>query len=286
MEPTLVTGQFETEAGPRLFFRHWTPDSVPRATILIVHGMGEHSGRYVHVGEFFARAGFSAFAFDLRGHGLSDGKPIFIERYDDYLTDLQSAILHLEQPEPLIFLGHSLGGQLLLAYAKCGKNPPTGYIVASPWLTLTHPPSIWLERVARLLNAVLPTCRFPTGIKPEDTSRDQELLDSFPDLDKVRGFIRVQTYFEIVRVSRELMANPVANAPVLLTHGDADSVTSIAATRTYFEKLIAPSKSFISYPQGKHELHNDSIRETVLNDYLGWIGNQINCGMRSANRRL
>ncbi len=280
MEPSLVTGQFETEAGPRLFFRHWTPGSVPRATILIIHGMGEHSGRYVHVGEFFSRAGFSVLAFDLRGHGLSDGRPIFIERYDDYLTDLQSAILHLGQPEPLILFGHSLGAQLLLAYAKSGKNPPTGYIAASPWLSLTHPPSIWLERIARLLNAVLPTWRFPTRITREDTSRDQALLDSFPDLDKVRGFITARTYFEIVRVGRELMALPLANASVLLTHGEADSVTSIAATRTYFEKLIAPSKSFITYPEARHELHNDLIRETVLNDYLMWIQNQLSLAAR------
>ena len=280
MEPSLVTGQFETEAGPRLFFRHWTPGSVPRATILIIHGMGEHSGRYVHVGEFFSRAGFSVLAFDLRGHGLSDGRPIFIERYDDYLTDLQSAILHLGQPEPLILFGHSLGAQLLLAYAKSGKNPPTGYIAASPWLSLMHPPSIWLERIARLLNAVLPTWRFPTRITREDTSRDQALLDSFPDLDKVRGFITARTYFEIVRVGRELMALPLANASVLLTHGEADSVTSIAATRTYFEKLIAPSKSFITYPEARHELHNDLIRETVLNDYLMWIQNQLSLAAR------
>jgi alpha-beta hydrolase superfamily lysophospholipase len=280
MEPSLLTGQFETEAGPRLFFRHWTPGSVPRATILIIHGLGEHSGRYVHVGEFFSRAGFSVLAFDLRGHGLSDGRPIFIERYDDYLTDLQSAILHLGQPEPLILFGHSLGAQLLLAYARSGKNPPTGYIAASPWLSLTHPPSIWLERIARLLNAVLPTWRFPTRITREDTSRDQALLDSFPDLDKVRGFITARTYFEIVRVGRELMALPLANAPVLLTHGEADSVTSIAATRTYFEKLIAPSKSFITYPEARHELHNDLIRETVLNDYLIWIQNQLSLAAR------
>jgi alpha-beta hydrolase superfamily lysophospholipase len=281
MEPSLVTGKFETEAGRQLFFRHWTPALQSKATIVIVHGLGEHSGRYIHVGDFFARAGFSVLAFDLRGHGLSDGRPIFIRRYEDYLADLESAITHLERREPLILFGHSLGGQIILAYAGSGKSPPAGYIAASPWLSLSRPPAIWLEGVARFLNIVYPACRFPTGIGSGDTSRDQALLDSFPDLNKVHGFITVRTYSETVEMGQKLMAHPVTNGPVLLTHGEVDSVTSIAATRAYFEKLIAPSKAFISYPEARHELHNDLIRTTVLKDYLDWI--QTKCGLRNAD---
>lgn len=283
MEPSLVTGTFKREVGGQLFFRQWTPHSRPEATIVIVHGLGEHSGRYVHVGDFFSRAGFSVFAFDLRGHGSSDGRPIVIKRYKDYLADLESVITHLHRPEPLILFGHSLGGQLLLAYAQSGNNPPTGYIVASPWLRLSRPPAIWLEGIARGLNALCPAWRFSTGIGPGDTSRDQVLLDSFPDLDKTHQFITVRTYFEVMEMGRELMAHPLANAPVLLTHGEVDFVTSIDATREYFEKLVAPSKAFISYPEARHELHNDLIRAAVLNDYLDWIRNRIGCGVRNAN---
>jgi alpha-beta hydrolase superfamily lysophospholipase len=123
--------------------------------------------------------------------------------------------------------------------------------------------------------------RLPTGIGPGDNSRDQALLDSFPDLDKGHQFITVRTYFEIIKMSRQLMVRPLANAPVLLTHGQADAVTSIDATRAYFEKLIAPSKAFIAYPEGRHELHNDLIRATVLNDYLDWI--QGKCRLRNAD---
>jgi alpha-beta hydrolase superfamily lysophospholipase len=285
METSLVSGTFKTETGGQLFFRQWAPDHQPKGTIVIVHGLGEHSGRYVHVGDFFARGGFTAFAFDLRGHGSSDGRPIFIRRYQDYLDDLESVLTHLERPEPLILFGHSLGGQLVLAYAQSGRNLPAGYIAASPWLSLSRPPSIWLEGVARMLNLLAPAWRVGTGIRPGDSSRDQALLDSFPDLDKGHEFITVRSYFEIIEMGRQLVAHPSANAPVLLTHGEEDSVTSIEATRTYFEKVIAPSKAFISYPEARHELHNDLIRATVLKDYLDWIQNQINCGLRNPNRR-
>jgi alpha-beta hydrolase superfamily lysophospholipase len=271
MEPSFVTGKFKTKASGQLFFRQWTPVSQSRGTIVLLHGLGEHSGRYVHVGDFFVQAGFSVFAFDWQGHGWSDGRPTFIKRYRDYLDNLESAIAHLNRPEPLILFGHSLGGQLLLAYAQFGKNPATGYIAASPWLSLSRPPSIWLEGIARALNVVFPACRFSTGIGPGDTSRDQALLDSFPDLDKSHPFVTVRTYFEVVGMSRKLMAHPSANAPILLTHGLVDSVTSIEATRAYFEKLEAPAKAFISYPEARHELHNDLIRATVLSDYLRWI---------------
>jgi alpha-beta hydrolase superfamily lysophospholipase len=280
MEPSLVTGKFKTEPGRHLFYRRWIPNGPSKGTIVIAHGLGEHSGRYVHVGDFFARAGFTAFAFDLRGHGSSEGRPTFIRRYQDYLDDLESVITQLGRPEPLILFGHSLGGQLVLAYGQSGANPATGYIAASPWLGLSRPPPIWLEGAARLLNLVLPGWRFPTGIESDDNSRDQALLNSFPDSDKGHGFITVRTYLEIIKTNRQLMAHPSANAPVLLTHGEVDSVTSIEATRAYFEELLAPSKTFISYPEARHELHNDLIRATVLKDYLEWT--QAQCGLRNA----
>jgi alpha-beta hydrolase superfamily lysophospholipase len=279
MEPSLVTGKFKAESGRHLFFRRWIPEGPSKGTIVIAHGLGEHSGRYVHVGDFFARAGFTAFAFDLRGHGSSEGSPVFIRRYQDYLDDLESAINHLGGSEPLVLFGHSFGGQLVLAYAQSGANPPTGYIAASPWLGLSHSPPIWLEGVARILNPVLPRWRVATGIKPDDITRDQTLLDSFPDSDKGHGFITVRAYIEIIKTKRQLMAHPSVNAPVLLTHGEADSVTSIEATRAYFEKLPTPSKTFLSYPEARHELHNDLIRATVLKDYLEWI--QAQCGLRN-----
>jgi alpha-beta hydrolase superfamily lysophospholipase len=271
MEPSLVTGKFKTQAGGQLFFRNWTPFARLEGTIVIVHGLGEHSGRYVHVGDFFSRAGFSVFAFDLRGHGSSDGKPIVIRRYEDYLADLEAAVNYLNRPNPLILFGHSLGGQLVLAYAQSPKKPPTGYIVASPWLLLTQPPSVWLEGFARFVNVVCPEWRCPNRIGPGDTSRDQALLDSFPDLDKTHQFITVRTYFEVIKMSRKLMAHPSVDAPVLLTHGEADSVTSVDATQKFFERLVAPSKTFIGYPEGRHELHNDLMRTSVLQDYKDWI---------------
>ena len=280
-----MTGRFKTESSGYLFYRRWTSDSQSKGTIVITHGLGEHSGRYVHVGDFFARAGFTAFAFDLRGHGSSDGKPIFVRHYQDYLDDLESAFAYLKRPEPLILFGHSLGGQIVLAYAQSEKNPPAGYIAASPWLSLSRPPSIWLEGIARMLDLGFPGWRFPTGIGPGDNSRDQALLDSLADLDKGHQFITVRTYLEIAKMCRQLLARPLANAPVLLTHGEADAVTSIEATRAYFEKLIAPSKAFISYPEARHELHNDLIRATVLNDYLNWIEKLIDCGFPGQCRR-
>jgi alpha-beta hydrolase superfamily lysophospholipase len=278
---TFETGKFQTRDGLNLFYRRWISGS--KGTIVLVHGLGEHSGRYIHVGEFFAQAGFAVFAFDLRGHGWSDGRSAFIERHEEYLTDLDAALGCLQSPEPHFLFGHSLGGQLVLAQAQSSRKPPAGYIAASPWLDLSRPPSIWLVGVASVLNVIAPAWRFPTGIGPEEGSRDQTLLDSFPDLDKTHPFIRARTYFEVAKVGRKLLEHPTADAPVLLTHGQVDSVTSIEATRAYFEKLVAPGKAFISYPDARHELHNDLGRQKTLNDYLDWIGG-IKCGTRIAER--
>src|SRR5260370_12968220 len=142
MEPSLVTGTIRTQAGGQLFFRRWIPDCQSKGTIVIAHGLGEHSGRYVHVGDFFARAGLAAVAFDLRGHGSSDGKPVFINCYQDYLDDLESVIAHVESSEPLILFGHTLRGQLVLAYAQSAQNPPPALLSSPPLLSPSPPPSL------------------------------------------------------------------------------------------------------------------------------------------------
>lgn len=269
-----TTGTQANAGGLRLFYRRWEPLVTPSALIVMVHGQGEHSGRYVHVGKFFAEAGLVAIALDLRGHGKSQGKPGVIYHYSDLVADVIPFVRNRNIERCFLF-GHSMGGQLVLWITQQKLVEVNGVVASAPWLQLTEPPGASLVNFARILNRWVPSYRFPTGISDEKISQDQAHLDSLEDLDLLHHFITVRMYFEAEKAAASLLASPTIQMPILLTHGDEDRVTSLQATREFFQRLKAPSKTLRIYPGFRHELHNEPERERVLNDYLEWIRTRL-----------
>src|SRR5271170_4365817 len=102
--------------GTKLFCRGWEIEGPAKGTILMIPGLGEHTGRYVHVGDFFRKAGFNVIGIDVRGQGRSGGTPGYAERYDQFLEDVRAGI-RMVKVFPLFIFGHSFGGQLALAMA-------------------------------------------------------------------------------------------------------------------------------------------------------------------------
>jgi acylglycerol lipase len=265
-----ATGTHPNADGLQLFYRRWESPVAPPALVVIIHGQGEHSGRYVHVGKFFADAGLAAVAPDLRGHGKSQGRPGVILHYSELAADVLPFVRDRTIQRCFLF-GHSLGGQLGLWIAQQRLIEVDGVIASAPWLQLAEPPGVWLVNFARILNRYVPSYRFPTGISDKKVSQDQAHLDSLEDLDLLHNFITVRMYFEAEKAAASLLASPAVQMPILLTHGDEDSVTSLQATRDFFQRLKAPSKTLKIYPGLRHELHNETERARVLNDYLEWI---------------
>jgi alpha-beta hydrolase superfamily lysophospholipase len=270
--------------GTKLFCREWQTQISARGTIVVVPGLGEHTGRYVHVGDFFQRAGFNVLGIDVRGQGRSGGTPGYVERYDQFLEDVRAGI-QAAKVFPLFVLGHSFGGQLALALAARNEPNIAGYLVSGPWLALTNPPAAWLVGLGSLLNRVYPKCRFPTGIERSQNSSDEAHLDSLVDLDFNHGFIAARTFFEIVAEARRLLANPRANAPVLIAQGRPDPVTSVEASIQFYQRLEAPAKELKIYDGFRHELHNEKGRAGVFEDYLAWIEKTIPLANPSAEPR-
>jgi alpha-beta hydrolase superfamily lysophospholipase len=256
--------------GLSLFCRRWNPPTEAIASVIIVHGIGEHSGRYVHVGRYFAEAGIRAIALDLRGHGRSPGRPVFAKHYRELAADVDSVVQHFQEAPTFLF-GHSFGGQLVLWTAQHFQLPIAGLMVSSPWLALSFSPPRWQLFVAQKVNRLFPGLRFATGIHPEKLSRDQLHLDSLEDLDLLHKFSTVRFYLEAANAASEILSQPSLGFPVLFAYGDADEVTSCRAAEEYFLRIKAPSKTFKLYPGLLHELHNEKEREQVLADYLEWM---------------
>lgn len=256
--------------GLSLSCRRWDPVTDAVATVIIVHGLGEHSGRYVHVGRYFAEAGFRTIALDLRGHGRSSGRPVFVQRYADWASDVDCVVKHF-RGGPAFLFGHSLGGQLVLWTAQHFPLKVEGLIISAPWLGLAHPPPRWQVFAAQKLNELIPGLRFSTGIHPERLSRDQAHLDSLEDLDLSHRFVTIRTYLESAKAANEIMSASTIEFPVLFALGEADEITSSKVAEDYFIRLQAPSKLLKMYPGFLHELHNETERGQVLADYVEWM---------------
>lgn len=274
MDSTVVAdysaGTMTTADGSLLFYRRWEPKADAAANVLIVHGLGEHSGRYVHVGKFFAEAGFRTIAFDLRGHGRSAGKPVLIGHYEDLARDVDWVMKQFKG-NPAFLFGHSLGAQLVLWTAQHFQLELTGLISSAAWLALAHEPPRWQVMVAKMVNRRVPGLRFSTGIDGEKLSHDQAHLDSLADLDLLHRFVTVRFYLEAVRAAADIIGERSISCPVLMVHGDQDEITSREAAEQFFNGLQAPSKTFKVYPGLRHELHNETSRTKILADYVAWM---------------
>ncbi len=263
----------EREHGRRLFVRIARPDSPGRATVIITHGLGEHSGRYGHVAAALVSRGFAAVGWDLCGHGRSEGRRGDIAEYRVLTEELREIYRqHTGDGGPIFFFGHSLGGQITLRFLQEFPVRCSGVIAASPWLRLTSPPPRWKLLLARVAMRIWPGFVQHTGNRLERMSRDAAHMATFPDLDLVHHRISARMFFALLAAGERVVAEASrVKVPLLLLHGDADPVTCHRASSEFVEKAGAIDKTLRIFPGSRHETHNDLDREQVIREIADWI---------------
>lgn len=277
-----MTRTFLSRDGTSLFARLFAPGGDTRATVVTVHGMGEQSSRYIHVGNALAEAGFRVATFDLRGHGRSGGKRGYLPRYELFLDDVASAVteFHAEK-EPLFLYAHSLGGQIAINYILRDRPPLSGAVIASPWLRLAFQPSPLKLALAALMRRIWPTFTQKAEYNLDKLSRDTDFLKSMPDLDLNHRRVSAQMFFEMTKGARRALAGAEDfRVPLLLLHGTADQVTSFSASEQFFQRVPIKDKTFKPIPEGYHETHNDLCRAEVLATVAAWL--ESHCPGKSA----
>jgi len=278
-EPLSREWMWRTRDGAGLFVRRAEAPGA-RGTILLTHGMGEHSGRYHHVIGRLNAGGLSVVAWDLRGHGRSEGRRGDIAEYDVLLEDLRE-VWNLAReggngapkaPGPVFLYGHSLGGQITLNFAARHRPEAAGLIITSPWLRLAFVPPRWKLALAWLAARLWPAFTQDTGMPPERLSRDPAFLMAMrdPGLAHHRMSARM---FEALTAGAASAARDGTTLPypMLLVHGSEDPVTSVDATREFFNALRSGDKSLVVVPDALHETHNDLCRDAVLSQIVGWV---------------
>lgn len=272
-------GALLTTDGLHLYTQKWTAPE-PRAAVLLVHGYGEHSGRYGHVARALRATGATVFAYDQRGYGRSDGPRAYIDVFDRYLDDLQIVIDHVqrEAPDvPLYLFGHSMGGGVVLLYALERRAPGVdGLILSSPAIEVDPDIAPLLRGVARGVGQVLPW--LPVVRSPEGAiSRDPDVVaEAEADPLNYHGRVLARTGAEMLRASQRIQTRASDLAlPFLIFHGTADVLTSPYASKRLYETAPSSDKTLYLYDDLYHETFNEPERETVIGDVCAWLSERL-----------
>jgi len=265
---TSVTGAFTAVDGTELFTRHWEC-AAPRARMLIVHGLGEHSGRWEHVGAYFAAAGFDVRSYDQRGHGHTSDGPVDIESFDLFLDDIEEQIAGLDAP--VVIYGHSMGGLIATAYAESDRPQSDLYVLSAPALSASVPAVLRLA--ATVLSKVTPGLAMRNSIKGEHISRDPEVAAAYfaDPLVYEKATTRFGSAF-LDTMDRTREAVDRIRKPTLVIHGANDELVPPAASAPL---AAVPSVERKLFPGLRHEIHNEPEQEEVLGFVLAWINDQL-----------
>lgn len=263
--------------GAEMVGRQWIPSN-PSASLLIIHGMGDHSGRFEKMATRFAESGFAVFAPDLRGHGRSSGPRGYFSNlsqlHDDLEDSLQrtKALVDGETPAPILY-GQSFGGLLAIDFALQRQPKLSGLIASSPALNIAMPAPQWKVAVGRALRKIAPRLGLSSGLDLELLS-DNSQVASRARSDRYRhGKITAPAFFGMLEAGQRSM-NGTAKlpCPVLLLHGKQDRITDFESSKRFAEAYDA---TFARYDDGMHELHNMSYGDDVMQRMIDFAKEQL-----------
>jgi alpha-beta hydrolase superfamily lysophospholipase len=269
-----------TTDGLDLYCHSWTPKD-PRGVLVIVHGLAEHGGRYRETAEFFAAQGWSVFAGDLRGHGLSPDAPgggrVHVRRFTDYFLDVQAFTGLARQANaglPMFLFGHSMGGLIAISYLLQHPVDLAGAVISSPALGI-HPesrPPLALRLLVSLLSRLAPRASFPSELDTRALSHDPAVIQAYVEDPLVSRKVSARWYAEMLKAMKLAYAQAGAlRLPVLLMQSGADRLVDPAAPARWAAGAPAGLVELVTWEGFYHEMFNELGKDQVRGRTLGWL---------------
>jgi acylglycerol lipase len=248
--------------------RRWDPPSSPRALVVLVHGLAEHSGRYEAVGAQLAEAGFAVVAPDLFGFGESGGDRASVTDWDHYLAQVESLISEADMP--VVLLGHSMGGLVCSSYALSDRVEPDLLVLSAPAI---GGGAAWQKALAPLLARLSPGTLVPNRIKGEQLSRNAGVGEKyFADplvFTKTTARLGNHIFTAQEEVGERLGSLSI---PTLVMHGGADTIVAPSSTAPLGDM---PGVERRLYPKLRHEIFNEPEGTELVAEIIEWINSRL-----------
>ena len=269
-----TTFQLTASDGVQLSGTSNTPTGEIKGVVVLLHGIGEHFGRYKHMADFFSTIGYATIGMDHRGHGNSGGRRGHTPSYDQLMNDIDLLMNKAKEMfpcKPIVLHGHSMGGNVAANYAIRKKPSLKGLILTGPYFRLAFNPPAWKVKLARISAGIIPTFTQPTGLEVEAISRDPKVVKDYTEdplvHDKITSAFCVNVHpagtYAIEHASELSMKT-------LAMHGTADRINSPKSTEEFANKN--PQQVELKLWDGLyHEIHNEPEKQQVFDYIANWL---------------
>jgi len=259
--------------GVKLYARRREAAS-PKAEIIVVHGFGEHSGRYSELSEYLVYRGFTVTAYDHRGHGHSTGLAGHVDKFSDYEDDLALVIatIRSRSDQKVFLIAHSMGGLITLRYLAGGRTMAAGAVISAPLLGFAVRVPAHKAIIGRVSARLSPKFRMRNEIDPMVLSRDTEICKAYASDPLVNRLVSARWFVEAMQGMTQ--ASEGANrikTPLLVMHGTEDKLASLNATKQVFERIGSADKELVIHQGFYHELFNEPEKKDLYQVAASWI---------------
>ena len=266
-------GSIKSADGTKLAYRSW-PKPGAGITFAVVHGLGEHAGRYARFAEAMAKHDMSTFALDLRGHGESEGQRGHVDSWSQWTEDVSAFVGHVEglAGTEVVPVGHSFGGAAVLSTVLAGKLPNSRrFVISSPALKLRLQAPAWKTAVAPFASKIVPRLAMDNEVDPGAVSRLPEVVAAYRNDPLVHSRISSRMYTEWQKATEDILVRAgQIKVPFLILAGTADPLIDPEGSRSLHER--APSLSELHLLEGRyHEPFNDLGSEEVFQLIADWV---------------
>ena len=270
--------KFKTFDELQLFGQSWQPEGQSRAVVCLVHGIGEHGGRYAHVADSLTQAGYVLFTFDIRGHGQSEGPRGHTPSYEALLQDISSLLeVANKQFSQLSFFlcGQSLGGNLVLNYILRRQPQLKGAIVTAPFLRPAFELPAFKMILVKIVNQLFPAFSQKSGLDTKILSHDTEAVHDYENDPLVHDHISARMFIGVYQSGQWALEHASEfSLPLLLMHGGADRLASSKASREFADK-INKNCTFKIWDGFYHKILNELGKEKVVKFMIDWLDKQV-----------
>jgi len=273
-DTTTEEGFFSARDGLRLFWQVVRAPA-PAAHVGLVHGYAEHMGRHVEVTRALRDAGYTVHMLDCRGHGQSGGKRAHVDRFGEYLSDLELFLARVKEQagdKPLFLLGHSHGGLIAARYLLDKPEAVRGVVLSSPYFRLKLQVSPLKIMAGKLIGKVLPSLPMKNDLKAELLTRDVAIQNATRG-DPLYQQIATPRWFTESTAAQETVMRRATEfvTPFLMLLGGADGIADPVAGREFYEHATSKDKQLKQYDGLLHELFHEPERDLVFKDVMGWL---------------
>jgi alpha-beta hydrolase superfamily lysophospholipase len=259
----------------QIYHQSWLPGGTPKAVVLLLHGLADHSGRYGNLVEHLVPLGYAVYTLDLMGHGRSEGTRAHVRRFGDYsaLVHTYLALVRARYPAlPFFCFGHSMGAVVAAHYVLEYNPALSGLILSGMSCEMPADVTPLTMTLAKVLSALVP--KFPIkALESETLSRDPAVVRGYDNDPLVyRGGIPARAGVELLLAQQKVVARAAGIAPpVLMVHGGSDRLCPLSGARAFYASLSVEDKTLKVYDELYHETLNEPERAQVLADIAAWI---------------